>query len=798
MSLLRSDAAPSTELVIHDRRAASTLEVRDPRASTQKVSWSSPILPQVDEWNADQAFRLGYLANVIAFRAIQIRANAIASIPIVAGRRMGDPTSINETSPLTRFFGPPPGGPAPKLSARKLIRWTIAQDIVTGRRAWEIETADGSEDGRPVAFWPLPTAHLRAVASKKGVEWFTEFHYGKPHDPVKLKPGNVFFGWEPSGTDFRQATSPLQALRYDLSLVTLCDRYGMAFLRNNAVPAAVVTTTAFPDDDTRRQFRQQWGAEFRGADNAGRTHFHEVSLDGDGPVAHEIDVKVLGLSAKDARLIEQRREAMMEVAIGLGVPWSKFDASGRTFDNADAEDRSFYEETVLPQLLDLQDDINQQIAPRFGDEVVWFDLRGVRALQRRIQPITQTVGVPSLVQAQLMTINEARADYGLEPTDDGDRMMTAEEIAALRGAVGGAPDPAAAARSVLAPAEVRTVEEEDETIAPAVETRTAHPAESRAVDPDEIEQRRARIWRATATAVTALESRWTRTMRRLFTRQQEATIARLTGKRGRQALGYGLDGLPLEIRSDPAPNVDPAAIFDDQFWTAQTAEAAADLYDETAVNALTRLAAQLDVSFDLEAPYVREFVEARANQLAGQVTQTTYDAIRAQLVDGVAAGESIDDLAARIRTVFAQASELRAVTIARTEVISAYNGAAVMGASQLPADVIAAQEWIATRDGRVRPEHAAADGQVAPIGSGFSVAGVSLGYPGDPSGPADQVVNCRCTVAFLTPDEYAEVQQRSRPRIEARTAKALLRLVPANNPEFDLLAWRRAAEEVAA
>lgn len=780
---------------VRDRRASTAIEripaheveVRDPRAATQKLSWSGPTLPQVDEWNADQAFRFGYLANVIAFRAVQIRANTISSIPIVAGRRMGDATSINEGSPLTRLLGPPPGGPAPKLSARKLLRWTIAQEIVTGRRAWEIETVDNDPDSLPVAFWPLPTAHLRAVPTSAGVEWFKSFRYGKPHDPVTFQPGQVFFGWEPGGTDFRQPQSPLQALRYDLSLVTLCDRYGMAFLKNNAVPATVVTTTAFATPEQQRQFRQQWNAEFQGADNAGRTHFHEVSDDGDGPVGESIDVKVLGLSAKDARLIEQRREAMMEIAVGLGVPWSKFDASGRTFDNADVEDRTFYEETILPQLLDLQDDINQQIAPRFGDEVVWFDLRGVRALQRRMFTITGS-DVPAFLDRGVIMPNEVRGEIGLAPMDGGDEPYT----------------PPAPALPVVreAPAvETRSSEEAPPlNSAPANSSRDAKPDAYNTPDFDAVEQRRARIWRATDTAVTALEARWTRTMRRLFRRQEEATIARLTGKRGRQALGYGLDGQPLETRApgDPAPNVDPAAVFDDAFWTAQTAEAAADLYDETAVNSLTRLAAQLDISFDLEAPWVRDFIDARANQLAGQVTSTTYDAIRAALIDGVGAGESIDDLAARVRAVFAQADQTRAVTIARTEVISAYNGAATMGAAQLPADVVAAQEWIATRDGRVRPEHAAADGQVAPIGSPFQVAGASLGYPGDPSGPADQVIQCRCTVAFLTPDEYAEMATRGARRIEARTAKALLRLIPANSPEFDLLAWRRAAEEVAA
>ncbi len=778
-------------LPIVDRRAARVLEVRDPKAATIPTRFVSPTLPQVEEWDAEQAWRLGVIANVIAYRCVQIRANAGAAIPLVAGRKMGDPKTINDNAPIAKLLGPPPGGPAPRLSARKLLRWTLAQEIVTGRRAWEIETHDGTKDGRPVAFWPLAAAKLRAHPSKRGSQWFRLFEYGPHHEPIRLPPELVFYGWDPSGNDFRQAESALQAARFDLTLVNLCDRYGIGFLRNNAVPAAIVTTTEFPSEAARRKFLAAWRAEFGGPDNAGRVALNEVSADGAGPVADSIDVKQLGLSAKDSRLIETRKDAMAEIAIALGVPWSKLDASGRTFDNAEVEDRSFYEETVLPDLVDLQDDINMQLAPRLGDEVVWFDLRGVRALQRKITPITQTVGAPALLFAQIMTINEARADYGLEPVDGGDRVLTAEEINALRGTAdeGGADAVRTMLRAIttgaLPPASEASQEaggDDDGQSAPPSEPPARR--ERRIADPELVEQRRARIWRAADAVVTALEQRWQRSIRRLFARQLDASLARLTGKRGRQMLTRAAD--------EPAPDIDPGVIFDQAFWLAATAELADDLYDEVVVAGLNRLTVSYDVSFDVTARWVREFIEARAQQLAGQVTQTTYDAIRTELVAGVADGESIDDLAKRIRKVFAHADQTRAVTIARTEVISAYNGAAVLGASQMPGDVIAAQEWIATRDSRTRKAHGAVDGEVVRIGEQFSLG---LAYPGDPSGPASQTVNCRCTVAFLTPEEYAELEDRGRLTVETRTALAMLRLVTADT---DLLAWRRALEEVAA
>lgn len=161
------------------------------------------------------------------------------------------------------------------------------------------------------------------------------------------------------------------------------------------------------------------------------------------------------------------------------------------------------------------------------------------------------------------------------------------------------------------------------------------------------------------------------------------------------------------------------------------------------------------------------------------------------------AGESIDDLATRIRTLFAQTYAGRARTVARTEVISAYNGAAALGAAQLPADVVAAQEWIATRDGRVRPAHAAADGQIVAVGTAFDVGGATLAYPGDPAGGARNTVNCRCTIAFLTPAEWAEMAGRARPGVERRVAGLAVRMIEPGD-DFDEMRFRRALEVAAA
>jgi SPP1 gp7 family putative phage head morphogenesis protein len=243
----------------------------------------------------------------------------------------------------------------------------------------------------------------------------------------------------------------------------------------------------------------------------------------------------------------------------------------------------------------------------------------------------------------------------------------------------------------------------------------------------------------------ALERQWERAMSGLFARQEAAVVSRLTGKRGRQALRADGDDL--------IPNID--ALFDLAFWVTETELLTASLYEAVLGVAGANLVAEFGVSFDLDSPFARAFITSRANRLAGGVTETTYRDITRVLSDGMGKGLSIPDLADLIRHLFAQTYASRAETVARTEVISSYNGATWEIGQDTPDDVIAGYEWVATLDARVRPDHLGAHGQVSVGGAPFQVGAAQMRYPGDPAGGAKQCVNCRCTLVPLTPDDLA-------------------------------------------
>lgn len=154
------------------------------------------------------------------------------------------------------------------------------------------------------------------------------------------------------------------------------------------------------------------------------------------------------------------------------------------------------------------------------------------------------------------------------------------------------------------------------------------------------------------------------------------------------------------------------------------------------------------ITYDLAVTYLA----GARNRLAG-IGDVIWNDMRTQLALGYEAGESITQLATRLRQV-AKISEPHAQMIARTEVVPAANFGSLQQLKVAEfTDDECQKEWLATDDARTREAHRLADGQRVGVNQPFVVDGDFLQVPGDPSGRPENVINCRCTVAYVFADD---------------------------------------------
>lgn len=112
----------------------------------------------------------------------------------------------------------------------------------------------------------------------------------------------------------------------------------------------------------------------------------------------------------------------------------------------------------------------------------------------------------------------------------------------------------------------------------------------------------------------------------------------------------------------------------------------------------------------------------------------------------------------------------RAAMIARTELTAATSGAGLAAAQTL--EVSKFKQWLGTSDSRTRLDHSIVSGSVVKLRDAFNVNGHMMQHPGDPAGPAKEVVHCRCVLVYTDdPEGLARVPHHD----EIQAA--------ANNPE---------------
>ena len=133
-----------------------------------------------------------------------------------------------------------------------------------------------------------------------------------------------------------------------------------------------------------------------------------------------------------------------------------------------------------------------------------------------------------------------------------------------------------------------------------------------------------------------------------------------------------------------------------------------------------------------------------------------------ELISGIMQGESIPQLAKRMRETFESNLE-RSIKIARTETTRVESSARQDTADQAAKSGLPMKKkWIATKDERTRDAHKSADGQVVDYDKPFIVGGEELMYPGDENGSAGNVIHCRCTMVVFVDIVALKKQKQSK------------------------------------
>lgn len=687
----------------------------------------------------------GYQKNAIVYRCVSMIAKNCAGIEWCLYSKSGNKETEMETHPLLDLMN----RPNPMMGWSTLFEQIISYMMISGNTY--IESVGPENNKPPIELWPLRPDLMKIIPNSMGYPGQYVFKFG-----AREKKWDVDFvnGKSPilhmktfNPTDIWYGMAPMEAAIMGVDQFNSANRWNLALLQNSASPSGVLkveTTDANPGgsitDSQYARLKQEFYEQHTQARNAGKP----LILEGG------VSWQSISLSPKEMEWLNGRESTALDICNVFGVPAQMLGLGESTYSNYKEARQSFYEETILPIMDNIQYEFNNWLTPMFGDNLcLKYDKDDIEVLVEK-----REAKFSALVSANWLDQNEKRIASGYEPREGWDVFVIGNQMLEK-------PDEWS---SVDSTTQVEPGSEEGEN-ANGEETESESETSSETSSEEVISEdsdaekgwktfnlltrnEKSSTWRKVNARRKRLETPFARSLEQDFQDLAREMSKALKGKDPKVA-EFALHQVIDAGMKDIAKTLSRHIKFTVEDFGAEVFNNAKSQLKilETKKNEKTWI------------EWADRYVKTRTGNAISQIEGTTRKQVRKVVQNLVSEALQDDgdlDVAGGLRDQFEGLSKGRAMTIARTEVGMAANSATLEAAKSLEVPNLK-KEWVSLQDDRTRDgekdgaNHLDMNGERVGIDEKFTVPpDADMDGPGDPAGGADQVCNCRCTLVFVT------------------------------------------------
>lgn len=357
----------------------------------------------------------GYIKNVIAFRAVNMIASAVSSVPFILYQLTDQGKSYLKIHPLLKLLY----SPNPITSKSEFIEGIVTYRLISGN-AYMLMIEPHNNKKPPTELYLLRPDRVDIVPGKNNVPCTYRYTVNDNSYDFKvnkltgrsavlhLKTFNPLNDW--------YGLSPIEAAAYSIDQHNQAGAWNQAMLQNGARPSGAIVVKSAKDGSggnlSQEQYQRlkiQIDQYYSGPANAGRPILLEGGL----------DWKEMSLSPRDMDFIDSKHSSARDIALAFGVPPQLLGIPGdNTYSNLVEARLSLWEQTVLPILENIICHLNSWLVPKFGQDLcLSYDKDAIEVLMEKRQKLWRYVE-----NASFMTLNEKREAFGLPPLPGGDEL----------------------------------------------------------------------------------------------------------------------------------------------------------------------------------------------------------------------------------------------------------------------------------------------------------------------------------------------------------------------------------------
>lgn len=666
------------------------------KATTTVAAGSNTARQEVfKEWNDQIAIKEGYLGSTYVYKAIDWQSK-ISTVRLDLFRYINqDEKEVIAEHPLKALID----RPNPVMSWSTFLTRLVQFRAVSGNAL--ILKVRGSNK-EVIELWPIPPAYITPIADDT-LYMVKAYKYQNGSETYTIPKDDVIHWQAPNPAEPLWGVSPIQVASRIIDTDNQAVLWNKASMLNRAVPDGIMSTTETLTEEQYKDIMAKWTEQRQGARNAMKTLF----------LSGGFTYQRMAMTSQEMDFIQSRKFNREEITSAFGVPLLLLGVmEGSTYANYREARLSFWEDTATPLLNDFIDVLNHDLAYEFDGEL-W------------IEP--NYMSVPALKERQLGYVETA-----LKYQDYGYTMNHIDDVLGL-GFGNVEHGDVAYVRSNLIPVHMMLPgedEPEDSSLEDSINQLQESLKAKKSKSDDWSDERKELYWKAIEVKRAPFDSSFKADIAKQFTKEGKQ-VAKLLAEKGKGAAKSYIKSKVNRKEWEDLYHRNYRRIIN-QFG--QEAESQLKGLAPTETK---------DEPFEFD-PYdslISKFIKESGAKKITSILDTSRADIAALIESGIADDLSTDEIVKDLKQKYTQFSTMRAFRIARTEVASASNFSLYAAGKQAPFKV--RKSWINSKDDRVRDDHQFSE--TIDMDDKFKNG---LEYPGDPSGSAKEVIQCRCTIAY--------------------------------------------------